>query len=150
MLTTDGSRTAAGRRLRIMHDEHRSARPRRRRQPHRNELKEISARSTSNRRFEVLTTQLAIFGMCAQHGAAVLINHIICCRWGLERHGTWDLARIKTPHSMRVDAQAPPLRLFKKDANCHAGRRRHSAKYHPTCSPSRSNHLPCPSRRWGR
>eukprot|EP00964_Phaeocystis_antarctica_P109188 scaffold73676_cov58-Phaeocystis_antarctica.AAC.2 len=71
MLTTDGSRTAAGRRLRIMHDEHRSARPRRRRQPHLNELKEISARSTSNRRFEVLTTQLAIFGMCAQHGAAV-------------------------------------------------------------------------------
>eukprot|EP00964_Phaeocystis_antarctica_P072516 scaffold44368_cov65-Phaeocystis_antarctica.AAC.2 len=53
MLTTDGSRTAAGRRLRIMHDEHRSARPRRRRQPHRNELKEMTARSTSNRRFEV-------------------------------------------------------------------------------------------------
>eukprot|EP00964_Phaeocystis_antarctica_P109187 scaffold73676_cov58-Phaeocystis_antarctica.AAC.1 len=24
---------------------------------------------------------------------------------------------------MRVDAQAPPLRLFKKDANCHAGTR---------------------------
>eukprot|EP00964_Phaeocystis_antarctica_P145850 scaffold111986_cov93-Phaeocystis_antarctica.AAC.1 len=47
---------------------------------------------------------------------------------------------------MRVDAQAPPLRLFKKDANCHAGTTRHSAKYHPTCSPSRSNHLPRPSR----
>eukprot|EP00964_Phaeocystis_antarctica_P022370 scaffold12410_cov56-Phaeocystis_antarctica.AAC.3 len=53
MLTTDGSRTAAGRRLRIMHDEQPSARPRRRRQPHLNELKEISARSTSNRRCEV-------------------------------------------------------------------------------------------------
>ena len=55
----------------------------------------------------------------------------------------------KTPHSMRVDAQAPPLRLFKKDANCHAGTRRHSAKYHPTCSPPRSNHLPRPSRAEG-
>ena len=72
--------------------------------------------------WQVLTTQLAIFGMCAQHGAAVLINHIICCRWGLKRHGT-PYTTIKTPHSMRVDAQAPPLRLFKKDANCHAGTR---------------------------
>ena len=70
----------------------------------------------------VLTTQLAIFGMCAQHGAAVLINHIICCRWGLKRHGT-PYTTIKTPHSMRVYAQAPALRLFKKDANCHAGTR---------------------------
>ena len=67
--------------------------------------------------WQVLTTQLAIFGMCAQHGAAVLINHIICCRWGLKHHGT-PSTRIKTPQSMRVDAQAPPLRLFKKDANC--------------------------------
>ena len=82
--------------------------------------------------WQVLTTQLAIFGMCAQHGAAVLINHIICCRWGLKRHGTWDLARIKTLHSMRVDAQAPPLRLFKKDANCHAGA---AAKIPPNITP---------------
>eukprot|EP00964_Phaeocystis_antarctica_P121931 scaffold85606_cov59-Phaeocystis_antarctica.AAC.2 len=50
---------------------------------------------------------------------AVLISHIIC-RWGLKRHGTRTV-RIKTPQSMRVDAQAPPLRLFKKDANCHSG-----------------------------
>eukprot|EP00964_Phaeocystis_antarctica_P004227 scaffold2292_cov55-Phaeocystis_antarctica.AAC.3 len=34
MLTTDRSQKAAGRRLRIVQDGHRSARPRRRRQPH--------------------------------------------------------------------------------------------------------------------
>ena len=45
MLTTDRSQKAAGRRLRIVHDGHRSARPHRRRHPHLIKRTEISTRS---------------------------------------------------------------------------------------------------------
>eukprot|EP00964_Phaeocystis_antarctica_P145852 scaffold111987_cov96-Phaeocystis_antarctica.AAC.2 len=82
MLTSDRSQKAAGRRLRIVHDGHRSARPHRRRHPHLIKRTEIITRSNERSKMRggrlcqggsrlaraqdsVLTTQLAIFGMSA-------------------------------------------------------------------------------------
>ena len=107
MLTTDRSQKAAGRRLRIVHDGHRSARPHRRRHPHLIKRTEISTRSNEQSKMRgaravpgwkqlVSRTQysrlswLYLERVLRVPGPArgVLISHIICCRWGLKRHGT--------------------------------------------------------------